>query len=134
MKKKVFSLQSKLQILNKEFQFFYNNYNIQNRICLEIKNRIEELIESKAAYENVVGVLNKEIKTMNMFNNNGTEFYKNEGVDIINHENFIKVKRSTGIKVKLLTKMIKMKSIVVIPVLEVLRAKKVHHHKMKLKK
>lgn len=88
-KKQIAFFQSKLEDINKEYQICLNNFIIQTKQCTLLKNRIEELVESKAAYENVINVLNKETSTMNMFNNaverpknngiNSSKFHKDEG-------------------------------------------------------
>ena len=66
-KKEIFILQNNLEIIYKEYKQAKENFKIQNINCLKSKIKIEELIESKTAYENVYNILKKEIDAMALF-------------------------------------------------------------------
>jgi Holliday junction resolvase len=68
-KREITILQGKMEECNKEYQIVKKTYLSYAKSCADLKNKIEELIESKTAFENVLSVLNREVETMTPFSN-----------------------------------------------------------------
>jgi hypothetical protein len=78
-KKEISILQKKLELITKEYRQIKQNFNVQNKTCAKYKLKIEELVESKAAYENVKEILLKEVELMTYFKPNGNGTDHNNG-------------------------------------------------------
>ena len=68
IKRDIINLQNKLQTIDKEYQASKVSYRSHSKKCQTLKHKLEELCESKNAYENVINVLSSEIQTLQMFN------------------------------------------------------------------
>ena len=60
IKKEIALYQNQVQEIDKNYQVSKKNYQVQLKYCTTIKNKIEEYIESKSAYEGVFEMLKTE--------------------------------------------------------------------------
>jgi hypothetical protein len=67
-KREITLFKSRLEDINKEYKNMKIVHRQQLKVCFHIKNKIEELVESKTAYENVINLLMKEKETIDLYN------------------------------------------------------------------
>ena len=75
IKKEITHLQNKVQLINNDYEHVKSMYIIQLKKCNSLKNKIEELIESKSGFENVIIILSTEIQTLEMFNKGNNKIH-----------------------------------------------------------
>jgi hypothetical protein len=71
-KREIKSLKKRLEELNKGYKTVKTSYRTQFKFCLNLKNKIEELVESKLAYESVINLLLKEKEEVDLYNPGST--------------------------------------------------------------
>jgi predicted nucleic acid-binding Zn-ribbon protein len=79
-KRDITQLKKRLEIINKEYRKLKESHKTQVKLCNDFKNIIEELIESKTAFESVINLLLKEKETIDMYNK-GKSLKKNMPVN-----------------------------------------------------
>jgi archaellum component FlaC len=67
-KREITSLKKRLESINKEYKSIKKSYKSHFKQCLNLKNKIEELVESKSAFESVINLLMKEKETVDLYN------------------------------------------------------------------
>ncbi len=93
-KSKIYASQQKYQNQIRNYQNDTEIYTNHFKFCKELKNTIEELIETKTAYENVITVLAKEMESMSISKDDS--IIKNSNKE---EKNAIKKKYSWEIKI-----------------------------------
>jgi chromosome segregation ATPase len=68
IRKDIAKFQNKLQSIDKLYQGSKVSYRSHSKKCQTLKHKLEELCETKNAYENVINILTSEIQTLQMFN------------------------------------------------------------------
>jgi len=80
----------KIKDLKVKYQQAKEEADEQNKKCILIKSYIEDLIESKIAFENVLNILNNELITLNKQIEKEREAFKGDAKGKANFKNYAK--------------------------------------------